>query len=75
MVLNNLADAMMCKFLKFGANGDLNEAISLHRSVLDFHPAGHSDWLTSLNQLVNCLSFRYEKVEAAIDLDKLISLC
>ena len=47
---------------------------SLLRSALDLCPVDHSDWQTSLNQLANCLSSRFEKSKAAVDLDELISL-
>jgi len=49
--------------------------VLLHRLALDLCLLGHSAHLTLLDQLSNCLSSRFEKLEAAADLDELISLC
>ncbi|KIM61952.1 hypothetical protein SCLCIDRAFT_46733, partial [Scleroderma citrinum Foug A] len=60
ITLSNLTNDTRHEFLKFGTDGDLDETMSLHRSALDFCPVDHSDQLTSLNQLANCLSSRFE---------------
>ena len=74
LTLSNLANDMMRKFRKFGANGDLDEAISLHRSALDLHPVGHSNRSDSLHSLAICFSDRYDKQGTIADLEEAITL-
>ncbi|KAL4064355.1 hypothetical protein J3A83DRAFT_250575 [Scleroderma citrinum] len=62
------------RYLKLGADADLDEAISFCRSALDLRPAGHTRHSYTLNSLVNDLTCRFEKQGAAADLDELISL-
>ena len=49
VTLYNLADDLRRRFLKLGANADLEEAISLHQSALDLRPVGHPDRFISSN--------------------------
>ena len=60
------------RLLKLGTNADLNETISLYRSVFNLCPVGHSNWSISLNSLVYHFSSRYEEQGAEPDLQPLL---
>ena len=70
-----LAETLKDRFLEKGVDSYLDDAISLHRFVLDLLAREDPDRLTSLNQLADCLSSRFEKREMEADLDELITLC
>ena len=72
--LNNLAYNLRDRFLNFGANGDLDEVISLHCSALDLCLPVHSNWLDSLHWLALCFSDRYDKQGTVADLEEAITL-
>ena len=60
-LLDHLHHATNPRLLKLGTNADLNEAISLYRSVFNLCPVGHSNWSISLNSPVYHFSSRYEE--------------
>ncbi|KAL4066948.1 hypothetical protein J3A83DRAFT_4097914, partial [Scleroderma citrinum] len=62
------------RYLKLGANADLDEAISLHRSALALRLEDHPSRSRSLNNFIFSLTSRFEKQGAAADLAELISL-
>ncbi|KIM60782.1 hypothetical protein SCLCIDRAFT_26314 [Scleroderma citrinum Foug A] len=74
LALNDLADDLKERFLELGVDADINEAIALHRAVLDLRPAVHSRPATSLHQLANCLWPRYSKQGTSHDLQEAIAL-
>ncbi|KAF8123326.1 CHAT domain-containing protein [Boletus edulis] len=53
---------------------DLDEAIVLGREAFELCPQGHPDHSTSLNNLANSLSTRYNQLGAMADLDEAIVL-
>ena len=68
VTIYNLADDLRRRFLVFGANAELDEVISLHRSALDLRPVGHPGQLLS----ASCLGLRFDKLEVPADLDDFI---
>jgi len=69
-----LAEYLKDRFLNKHIDSYLDEAILLHRSVLDCLPGGHSDRSTSLKQLADCLRRRFPRKDAIADLDEAIAL-
>ncbi|KAI6120463.1 hypothetical protein EDD17DRAFT_1754921 [Pisolithus thermaeus] len=66
VVLFNLAVALRNRFKEGKKFGDLEEAITLFRDVLQLRPSGHHDRSSSLCELARCLSNRYDTKGAAI---------
>ena len=74
-ILYKLADSLKNRFLNHGGvSDDLDEAISLHRSALDFRPAGHLDRPFSLRELAICHWKRYNNQKEDSDLDEVVNL-
>ena len=69
-----LAEYLKDRFQKKRVDSYLDEAILLHRSVLDLLSEGHPDRPTSLKQLADCLRLRFLRKDAIADLDEAIAL-
>ena len=69
-----LAEYLKDRFRKKHVDSYLDEAILLHRSVLDLLSEGHPDRSTSLKQLADCLRLRFPQKDAIADLDEAITL-
>ncbi|KIM70580.1 hypothetical protein SCLCIDRAFT_1206709 [Scleroderma citrinum Foug A] len=74
VALYSLAVSLVDKFLKSNDIADLQEAISLHRSVLDLRLPGHPNRSDSLYSLAHCLSYRYNEQGTIADLQEAITL-
>lgn len=75
-ILLSLADALYFRhsFQMSGPLSDLDEAILIHRRILDILPSSHSHQLTILKCLALELSRRYKKEKQLSDLDEAILL-
>ncbi|KAL4077839.1 hypothetical protein J3A83DRAFT_4186118 [Scleroderma citrinum] len=80
--LNNLADCLRKRFMRLGANDNLNEydrqatmidlekSIMLGQAALDLQPSGHSRRATTLTFHANCLKDRFKKLRTSADIDE-----
>jgi len=62
------------RFQQSGELSDLDEAISLHRDVLELLSTGHPDRSTSFNNLASLLTTRFHQSGEREDVDEAISL-
>ncbi|PPQ92057.1 hypothetical protein CVT25_007488, partial [Psilocybe cyanescens] len=72
--LDNLALALGTRFNQHGKQGDLDEAISLHRQAVELQPAPHPDRSMSLNNLAHAVQTQFNQRGERNDLDEAISL-
>ncbi|KAI6042939.1 hypothetical protein EDC04DRAFT_2891523 [Pisolithus marmoratus] len=72
--LSVLANYLTARFQSQRTLVDLNDAITLYRFVLQFHPMGHPGRASSLHDLAQCLADRFRQQPATANLDEAISL-
>ncbi|TEB23414.1 TPR-like protein [Coprinellus micaceus] len=72
--LNNLASTLHTNFKRSGFVGDLEEAVMLHRQVLELRPSGHPDRSLSLNNLASTLHTNFKRSGFVGDLEEAVML-
>ena len=71
MILTTLATCLRQRFQHRGDITDLDDAITLHKEVLELYPSG-PDSAALLHKLAWCLSQRFVKLSTRLDLDDAI---
>jgi len=69
-----LENCLSSRFEKLDAVADLDELISLHRVILDFHPQSHHGRARSIDKLLPLVRQRIQRHDMITDLDECISL-
>lgn len=59
---------------QLGTLPDLNEALALRRTILEFHPHGHPERSTALSNLANVLHSRFKRLQTLPDLEEALTL-
>jgi tetratricopeptide (TPR) repeat protein len=73
VMLSNLANALVLRFQRTGAQEDLDEAIGAARQAVSAAPADHRSRALFLSNLANALQVRFQRTGAQEDLDEAIS--
>ncbi|KAK7021242.1 CHAT domain-containing protein [Favolaschia claudopus] len=72
--LTMLACALSTRFQNFGQLSDLDRAIQCQREALELYPSESLDPATSHQNLIDLLSFRFERLHRREDIDEAIAL-
>ncbi|KAN0078093.1 hypothetical protein V8E55_010150 [Tylopilus felleus] len=70
----NVAFYLHIRLDQLGTLPDLNEALALRRTILEFHPHGHPERSTALSNLANVLHSRFKRLQTLPDLEEALTL-